>query len=80
MGKYKALLKNENIKENKIAEFESKIKFSRHIWRKHKNKKNKKSENNSLNSEKELNYISLEKINNYLELIKNINGENLIKI
>ena len=75
MEKYKSLLESENIKENKIAEFESKIKFSQY-----KLKKVEKKESNVLNlKEKELNYISLERINYYLELIKNINAAELDK-
>ena len=49
MEKYKLLIDTENIKENKIAEFESKIKFSRFIKRKYENRKNK---NLNIKSEK----------------------------
>ena len=47
MEKYKLLIHTENIKENKIAEFESKINFSRFIKRKYENRNNKKFKINS---------------------------------
>ena len=75
MEKYKSLIDKENIKENKISNFESKINFIKFRKRKFKQKnyRNKKIQKNVFNPEKENSYISLEKIKNYLEIIKNIN-------
>lgn len=73
--KYKSLIETENIKENKIEEFDIKIKsiLKANTETPIQNEKNLVQNDNNIKENIEFNIISLEIINKYLNIIKNIN-------